>query len=348
MRGLRHKTKSGKTISSIFWWCVRIAIIVAIILGVRWAIVTPKAREINFASDTLPKQYIGFKIAHVTCIHNTNNSTLVNKIKDFKPDIIIVSGGIADENGNVSTGLKVMDKLNGIASTFYVLQDCDRAVADQIKSGTSATCIEGTVQSISGGSMTVDKYIADAVDTQADSEEKDAYKEYIIDKFDADAGKTLSLVGLGQYENSEKAKYALYDLEEEAVGTFSMLVAPQIQYFSNLSETSMELTFMGGNHGNALGGKGSFATGAFASNGTTLFLPVGFEDTKDMQKPFWRTPDCQLITLSDKVYGQDNFFDRITRKLMPNTGTIFDNDGGFSSHEYRYSYGQYEKPDEVN
>ena len=82
------KTKKMKHTSVQFsdfvWWIIRIGIIVAIIFGIV-QFFSGSVVHVEFASDSLPKQFVGYKIANVTCIHNKNNNKIYNKDKqNFK------------------------------------------------------------------------------------------------------------------------------------------------------------------------------------------------------------------------------------------------------------------------
>ena len=335
----RLKTKKMKHSSvqfaDVIWWIIRIAVVVAIIFGV-YTFFSGRVTHLEFASDALPKQFIRYKIGNVTCIHNKSNNRIISQMRSAKPNVIVVSGGIADENGNINTGVSVLNQLQKIAPTYYVLQDSDMPYADAIISGTSATYLSNEGVMLSDATMNIDTYLA-AVMESADANNNDAeiYTQYVTEKFQNDAGKSLALMGLSNYDNAEAAKFGLYDLVEAANNDFNMLILPQIQYFNEISVADVEIGFAGGNHGNA-DVSGGYTTGVFANNGMSLFIPMGFAGTPDLPKQFWKSPSAQVIELTDNVYGQDNIFSRITRKLMPDVDTIFENDGGFV--EYKYAW----------
>lgn len=333
------KTKKMKHTSVQFsdfvWWIIRIGIIVAIIFGIV-QFFSGSVVHVEFASNSLPKQFVGYKIANVTCIHNKNNNKIISGIRKSNPNIIVVSGGIADVNGNIQTSLRVLNQLQNIAPTYYVLQDSDMAYADAVVSGTSATYLNNSGVLLSDGTMDIDTYLKEVMQS-ADASNNDAeiYTQYVTEKFQQDTGKSLALMGLGNYDNAEAAKFGLYDLVEQANSQFNMLILPQISYFNEVSVADVDISFAGGNHGNA-DVSGGYTSGVFANNGTSIFIPLGFSGTPDLPKQFWKSPNAQVIELTDNVYGQDNIFSRITRKLMPDVDTIFENDGGFVEYKYNW------------
>jgi predicted MPP superfamily phosphohydrolase len=79
----------------------------------------------NIKSSTLPKGFNGFKIVQISDLHNKvfykDNSTLVNKIKSQKPDIIVITGDLVDRRKyNEDNALAFIDKIKSIAPIYYV------------------------------------------------------------------------------------------------------------------------------------------------------------------------------------------------------------------------------------
>ncbi len=60
--------------------------------------------RISFSSDELPRGFDGFKIVHLSDLHNKyfgkDNSTLAEKINALEPDIVVMTGDFIDERKN--------------------------------------------------------------------------------------------------------------------------------------------------------------------------------------------------------------------------------------------------------
>jgi len=87
-----------------------------------WIEVENNKVEIN----NLPKELNGFKIAHISDVHLPKNASnidsIIEKVKEQKPDIIVMTGDIIDEIANIKTcGLdKLCKGLSEITKTYAV------------------------------------------------------------------------------------------------------------------------------------------------------------------------------------------------------------------------------------
>ena len=84
-----------------------------------------KINEIEIKSNKIPKSFSGYRIVQVTDLHNDefgeNNIKLINKIKEGRPDIIVITGDFIDSRfTNIDVSLKVAQKLVKIAPTYYI------------------------------------------------------------------------------------------------------------------------------------------------------------------------------------------------------------------------------------
>ena len=81
--------------------------------------------EYTFTSPKVPASADGFRIVQVSDLHNAkfgrNNSRLINKIKDQSPDIIVITGDIADSNHtNIDTAVSFCEEAAKIAPCYYI------------------------------------------------------------------------------------------------------------------------------------------------------------------------------------------------------------------------------------
>ena len=107
-----------------FAWTLRITVLVLVI----WALIFNKAVEVNEVSlsfPDLPSEFEGFRIAHVSDLHNTEfgkeNGKLLKKLREADPDIIAITGDILDSNRpNVPVALAFLEEAVRIAPCYYV------------------------------------------------------------------------------------------------------------------------------------------------------------------------------------------------------------------------------------
>lgn len=81
--------------------------------------------EITIKSNSLPNDFIGYKIVQVSDLHNAefgeNNEDLLSLIKEQKPDIIVITGDIVDSRRtNVQIARDFANNASEIAPVYYV------------------------------------------------------------------------------------------------------------------------------------------------------------------------------------------------------------------------------------
>lgn len=102
--------------------------LVAIAIGIAWVVWGNTALELNeyeIKSETLPERFDGFRIVHLSDVHNTEigkgNSVLLDLIEKAEPDIIVITGDVMDSyNTNLEVALQLIDKAVKIAPCYYV------------------------------------------------------------------------------------------------------------------------------------------------------------------------------------------------------------------------------------
>ncbi len=99
--------------------------IIAFIAWVIWANTALVLTEYSISSDKLPKSFDGFKIAHISDLHNAemgkDNRKLINMLKQASPDIIVFTGDLVDSrHTDVQVTVDFMVKAAEIAPCYYV------------------------------------------------------------------------------------------------------------------------------------------------------------------------------------------------------------------------------------
>lgn len=89
----------------------------------------------NFTSDRIPASFDGFRIVHVSDLHNEEmgpaNADLLQKIQDADPDIIAVTGDLIDcRVPDAAISLAFMEKALQIAPVYYVTGNHEGALFD--------------------------------------------------------------------------------------------------------------------------------------------------------------------------------------------------------------------------
>ena len=97
----------------------------ALALWLWWGNVSLMTSEFTVVSDRLPAGFEGFRIAHVSDLHNAEfgkgNRKLLTMLQDSTPDIIVLTGDLIDcRKTDLSAALSFAQKAVRIAPCYYV------------------------------------------------------------------------------------------------------------------------------------------------------------------------------------------------------------------------------------
>lgn len=78
--------------------------------------------EYNYINNKLPKSFNGYKILHISDLHNKNfHGRLINKMKEINPDTIVITGDLIDRRRtNLNIAKEFIENSVKIAPTYYV------------------------------------------------------------------------------------------------------------------------------------------------------------------------------------------------------------------------------------
>lgn len=109
----------------VFVLIIAAALVLALLIWLLWANSSPAATQVTVASGALPEAFEGFKIAHVSDLHNAvfgrKNEKLLSLIRAAKPDIIAITGDLIDSrHTDIDSALAFVEAAAGIAPVYYV------------------------------------------------------------------------------------------------------------------------------------------------------------------------------------------------------------------------------------
>ena len=90
-----------------------------------WQNMSVSLSKITYISGKVPKSFDGFKIIHISDLHNKKfiggQNYLINKIIKASPDAIFITGDIISSyDKNIKTAIEYAKGFNSIAPTYYV------------------------------------------------------------------------------------------------------------------------------------------------------------------------------------------------------------------------------------
>lgn len=104
---------------------VVLALFLALVIWVIWGNTALEINEYTIKSEKIGDGFDGFRIAHLSDLHNTEigkeNGKLLEKLAETNPDIIVITGDLIDSRRtNISVALNFTKKAVEIAPCYFV------------------------------------------------------------------------------------------------------------------------------------------------------------------------------------------------------------------------------------
>ena len=124
---------------------VAAAVLVALVIWIAWGNTALELNTYTVSSSKLPQSFDGYRIAHVSDLHNAemgkDNETLLTMLRDADLDMIAITGDLIDSRStNVEIALNFIREAVKIAPCYYVTGNHEARVNeyDELKSGMEA------------------------------------------------------------------------------------------------------------------------------------------------------------------------------------------------------------------
>ena len=210
---------------------VAAAVLVALVIWIAWGNTALELNTYTISSSKLPQSFDGYRIAHVSDLHNAemgkDNEKLLTILRNADPDMIAITGDLIDSRStNVEIALNFIREAVKIAPCYYVTGNHEARVNeyDELKSGME-----------SAGVIVLE----------------DAQTEISLD------GDTITLIGVN--DPSYQTDYLFGDsetvmntkLEELRTenGEFTVLLSHRPELFDAYTDHGMDLILSGHAHG---------------------------------------------------------------------------------------------------
>lgn len=123
---------------SIILTAALLALIAAAVIWTIWGNTALTLTRISAESDKIPQEFDGFKIAHISDLHDAelgeDNAALIALIADEKPDIIAITGDLIDSNRtDIDRALRFASRAAELAPVYYVTGNHEGALMDYWK-----------------------------------------------------------------------------------------------------------------------------------------------------------------------------------------------------------------------
>ena len=119
------------------------SLLIALVIWTVWGSTALELNTYTVSSGRLPEAFDGYRIAHISDLHNTemgkDNDKLLNMLREAKPDIIAITGDLIDSrNTDIEIALQFVEEAVKIAPCYYVTGNHEARVSeyfDDLKNG---------------------------------------------------------------------------------------------------------------------------------------------------------------------------------------------------------------------
>lgn len=110
-------------------------LLVALVIWIIWSNYALELNTYSISSQRLPKAFDGFRIAHISDLHNTEmgqeNAELLKLLRQSEPDIIAITGDLIDSrNTNIDIALDFIKEAMKIAPCYYATGNHEARIAE--------------------------------------------------------------------------------------------------------------------------------------------------------------------------------------------------------------------------
>ena len=120
-------------------------VLIALVIWIAWGNTALELNTYTISSTRLPLSFDGFRIAHVSDLHNVemgkDNEKLLTMLRDADPDMIAITGDLIDSrNTDIEIALQFVQEAVKIAPCYYVTGNHEARVNEcgELKAGMEA------------------------------------------------------------------------------------------------------------------------------------------------------------------------------------------------------------------
>lgn len=268
------------------------AILLLLLIWTVWSNTALVLTEYTVQSPELPSAFDGFRIAHISDLHNgemgSSNGKLLAMLRSAQPDIIAITGDLIDSRRtDVSLALEFAEAAMNIAPCYYVTGNHESRVEEyaQLKAGLLAlgvVVLENDSVTLERDRQTVT--LLGVTDPEFEADYWLVFPEEVMDKY---------LAALPQTEG------------------FRLLLSHRPEYMNMYAQHNMDLVLSGHAHGGQFRlpiigglyapGQGLFPeydAGLFSVEGTQMIVSRGIGNSAFPLR-FNNRPEVVLITLTE-------------------------------------------------
>ncbi len=197
-----------------------------------WGNTALEVTEISLSSDRLPEAFSGYRIAHLSDLHNAEfgkeNRRLLAKLAECKPDSIMITGDLIDSNHpDRAVALHFVREVVKIAPTYYVSGNHEARLGD----------FEELRKSLADAGVTV-------LEDEAVTLEKDGKKVRLLGLSDPNLASADGIL----HKTPAAVRAKLEELTGDGEG-YTILLSHRPELFETYAACGVDLVLAGHAHG---------------------------------------------------------------------------------------------------
>ena len=129
----------------VIFLAIAAAVLVSLVIWIAWGNAALELNTYTVSSAKLPQSFDGYRIAHVSDLHNAemgkDNEKLLTILRDADPDMIAITGDLIDSrNTDIEVALQFVREAVKIAPCYYVTGNHEARVNEygELKAGMEA------------------------------------------------------------------------------------------------------------------------------------------------------------------------------------------------------------------
>ena len=199
-----------------------LAVLAALGGYILWGNTSIRVTEIPFTSHDIPENFSGYRIVHISDLHNeefgADNVRLLAKITDCRPDVIFLTGDILDSyHTDVEVAISFVQRAVQIAPTYFVTGNHEKRVMTEYET-LRAAMLEAGVRVLENELTTLEHN-----------------------------GSTISLLGL--HDPAFTSVQDQLSIQAPSSEDFTILLAHHPELVDDYAGAGMDLVFSGHAHG---------------------------------------------------------------------------------------------------
>ena len=130
-------------------WLLAVLAALVFVIWILWANTALELNHVAIESEAIPKDFSGYRIAHISDYHNTKNQQLNDKLlgylKETEPDMIAITGDLIDSRRtDINVALQFAEQAVKIAPCYYVPGNHESRIEEyeDLKSGLESLGVE--------------------------------------------------------------------------------------------------------------------------------------------------------------------------------------------------------------